>query len=169
MSFSTAFLRPESVWEILDSVQMNRALLSYPAPKLKGAVDIGKLDLLRLSTGCFLNDQIIDFYLKYLYDKGPTLLSPRQLEDFGDRWSESERSRFYFFNQFFYSKLSEGLRGGGLGEKDKAVEVLKSTRPQLEAKARYTLPYPYHSICSTIHRYPFYNTNESLCTQHTPD
>jgi Ulp1 family protease len=131
LGFSIAFLQPEAVAEIPETLRLNRSLLSYPLPKVKGAVDIGLLDLLRLSNGCFLNDQMIDFYLKYLYDTGPTLLSEEQRKVYGDRWSLSEKSRFYFFNQFFYSKLTEGLRGG-LGEKDKALEKRRALWERLQ-------------------------------------
>ena len=96
-------------------------MFSYPRPKIKGAIDIGRLDLLRLSRGCFLNDQLIDFYLRYLCDQGPTLLSALQREVYGDNWSQGEKSRFYFFNQFFYTQLTDGLRGS-LGESDEAAE-----------------------------------------------
>jgi hypothetical protein len=121
LGYAVAFLQPEAITEISKTSPLNRPILSYPRPKIKGAIDIGRLDLLRLSRGCFLNDQLIDFYLRYLCDKGPTLLSALQREVYGDNWMRSEKSRFYFFNQFFYTQLVDGFRGN-LGESDEAVE-----------------------------------------------
>ncbi|WOG91556.1 hypothetical protein DCAR_0310805 [Daucus carota subsp. sativus] len=55
------------------------------------AVSISKRDVDRLEPEIFVNDTIIDFYIKYLKNK----IDP------------SERHRFHFFNSFFYPKLAE--------------------------------------------------------------
>ncbi|KFM26204.1 putative ubiquitin-like-specific protease 2A [Auxenochlorella protothecoides] len=52
-------------------------------------------DLVRLEPGSFLNDTIIDFYLRHVQD----------------RLSSATLSRCYFYSTFFYSKLRE-KRGG---------------------------------------------------------
>ncbi|GJS65455.1 probable ubiquitin-like-specific protease 2B isoform X1 [Tanacetum coccineum] len=55
------------------------------------AVSITKRDFDLLEPGTFLNDTIIDFYIKYLKNK----LNP------------DERHRFHFFNSFFFRKLAD--------------------------------------------------------------
>ncbi|CAO2834487.1 unnamed protein product [Amaranthus hypochondriacus] len=60
----------------------------------KGGVDsvsISKSDVDLLEPDIFVNDTIIDFYIKYLQNELPP----------------SQRSRFHFFNTFFFCKLAE--------------------------------------------------------------
>lgn len=56
----------------------------------KGSVSIYRSDLDVLEPGEFLNDSIIDFYLRYLFDR---------LDDFN-------RGRIHIFNTFFYKKYT---------------------------------------------------------------
>eukprot|EP00803_Ostreobium_quekettii_P010268 evm.model.scf_2009.1 EVM.evm.TU.scf_2009.1 scf_2009:9898-23560(-) len=63
----------------------------YPPEGGFGAVDIGMEDLERLEPLEFLNDTIIDYYTKRLYNCLPP----------------SEKSRFHVFNSFFYKQLAE--------------------------------------------------------------
>lgn len=55
------------------------------------AVSISKRDVDLLEPDTFLNDTIIDFYIKFLENEIPA----------------SERSRFHFFNCFFFRKLAD--------------------------------------------------------------
>uniref|UniRef100_A0A8C2ZBQ4 Ubiquitin-like protease family profile domain-containing protein n=1 Tax=Cyclopterus lumpus TaxID=8103 RepID=A0A8C2ZBQ4_CYCLU len=66
-------------------------LIQYPAAPCKGRITVTKEDLACLSGGEFLNDVIIDFYLKFLL-----------LEGVGG--SVAERS--HVFSSFFYKQLS---------------------------------------------------------------
>lgn len=64
-------------------------LFSYPFNAMD-AVTITSNELLRLPEGVYLNDSLIDFYLKHRMDK----------------CSESIRSEVHIFTSFFYNKLS---------------------------------------------------------------
>ncbi|KAA0031447.1 putative ubiquitin-like-specific protease 2A isoform X2 [Cucumis melo var. makuwa] len=55
------------------------------------AVTISKRDLELLKPGMFINDTIIDFYVKYLKNK----------------FLSEKNDRFYFFNSFFFRKLAD--------------------------------------------------------------
>ncbi|KAK7331759.1 hypothetical protein VNO80_28498 [Phaseolus coccineus] len=55
------------------------------------AVSISKRDVELLQPQTFINDTIIDFYIKYLKNKLPT----------------DEQERFHFFNSFFFRKLAD--------------------------------------------------------------
>uniref|UniRef100_A0A1D2ABL5 Ubiquitin-like protease family profile domain-containing protein n=1 Tax=Auxenochlorella protothecoides TaxID=3075 RepID=A0A1D2ABL5_AUXPR len=67
----------------------------YPREGGPGSVQVTANDLVRLEPGSFLNDTIIDFYLRHVQD----------------RLSSATLSRCYFYSTFFYSKLRE-KRGG---------------------------------------------------------
>ncbi|KAL2645075.1 hypothetical protein R1flu_012662 [Riccia fluitans] len=67
--------------------------LAYPSKDDPEAVEVDYQDLQRLAPMEFLNDTIIDFYIKYM--QRPECLKPDQ------------KKRFHFFNSFFYKKLFE--------------------------------------------------------------
>ncbi|KAK3510020.1 hypothetical protein QTP70_025310 [Hemibagrus guttatus] len=70
---------------------MPRRLIQYPPPPSKGAITVTTEDLECLRDGEFLNDVIIDFYLKYL-----------QLE----RADRDVAERSHIFSSFFYKQLT---------------------------------------------------------------
>lgn len=63
----------------------------YPPPPAKGGIAINTEDYLCLAEDQFLNDVIIDFYLKYL-----TL----------EILSESDQHRTHVFSSYFYKRLT---------------------------------------------------------------
>uniref|UniRef100_A0AAY4CMD5 Ubiquitin-like protease family profile domain-containing protein n=1 Tax=Denticeps clupeoides TaxID=299321 RepID=A0AAY4CMD5_9TELE len=70
-------------------------LMVYPPPPAKGGISVTNEDLHCLSDGEFLNDVIIDFYLKYLF------LEKLKKEDAG---------RSHVFSSFFYKRLNQRER-----------------------------------------------------------
>lgn len=91
------------------------ASVSDPEPVLvwppgRGAIHVMETDVDRLRPGEFLNDVIINFYLRYL-----------QREVFSD----TVREKVHFFNTFFYSRLRgpNGLQA--VQNWDKSVDLLK--------------------------------------------
>jgi hypothetical protein len=58
-----AFLQPSQVSALAshpsEAAAMAEVVVSYPAPKAKGAVDLSACDLLRLSPGVYLNDNVV--------------------------------------------------------------------------------------------------------------
>lgn len=79
----------------------NIKLLVYPAPPKTGGIPVHSADLRCLREGQFLNDVIIDFYLKYL------LL---------ERLSEEVRQRTHIFSSFFYPRLTQRLNPRAPGQ-----------------------------------------------------
>lgn len=79
----------------------NIKLLVYPAPPKTGGIPVHSADLRCLREGQFLNDVIIDFYLKYL------LL---------ERLSEEVRQRTHVFSSFFYPRLTQRLHPRAAGQ-----------------------------------------------------
>ncbi|CAB1342762.1 unnamed protein product, partial [Coregonus sp. 'balchen'] len=71
------------------------SLMVYPPPPAKGGISVTNEDLHCLNDGEFLNDVIIDFYLKYL------VLEKLKKED-------SQRS--HVFSSFFYKRLNQKER-----------------------------------------------------------
>ncbi|XP_063069671.1 uncharacterized protein LOC134460953 [Engraulis encrasicolus] len=68
-----------------------RRLIQFPPPPCKGALTVTTEDLECLDSGQFLNDVIIDFYLKYLIvEKTPSQLA----------------ERCHVFSSFFYKQLT---------------------------------------------------------------
>ncbi|KAG8194440.1 hypothetical protein JTE90_011049 [Oedothorax gibbosus] len=72
--------------------QKNEILLTYPAPPSIGRMNITYADFKCLNEGKFLNDAIIDFYLKYFFDTELT---------------DSDQKRTQIFSSYFYSRLTQ--------------------------------------------------------------
>lgn len=70
-------------------------LMVYPPPPAKGGILVTNEDLHCLNDGEFLNDVIIDFYLKYLV-----------LE----KLKKEEAQRIHIFSSFFYKRLNQRER-----------------------------------------------------------
>uniref|UniRef100_A0A2K6FYG3 Sentrin-specific protease 6 n=1 Tax=Propithecus coquereli TaxID=379532 RepID=A0A2K6FYG3_PROCO len=70
-------------------------LIVYPPPPAKGGISVTNEDLHCLNEGEFLNDVIIDFYLKYLV-----------LE----KLKKEEADRIHIFSSFFYKRLNQRER-----------------------------------------------------------
>ena len=66
-------------------------LLIYPPSLKSGGIPITTLDVACLDEGTYLNDVIIDFYLKYLYE---------------GVMSKEQREKTYIFNSYFYKRLT---------------------------------------------------------------
>ncbi|XP_058478515.1 sentrin-specific protease 7b isoform X1 [Solea solea] len=77
--------------------QLPNRLIQYPPPPSKGSICVTKEDLVCLDAGEFLNDVIIDFYLKFLL-----------LEGVGGAVAE----RSHVFSSFFYKQLSRRRAAG---------------------------------------------------------
>ncbi|XP_059199170.1 sentrin-specific protease 7 isoform X2 [Centropristis striata] len=89
-SYSVSLCKPDSSWAKYKHQGQARRLIQFPPPPLKGGITVTMEDLQCLDTGHFLNDVIIDFYLKYLLQKAPA--------------SVAERS--HIFSSFFYKQLT---------------------------------------------------------------
>uniref|UniRef100_UPI00398F2AC7 sentrin-specific protease 6 isoform X2 n=1 Tax=Pristiophorus japonicus TaxID=55135 RepID=UPI00398F2AC7 len=70
-------------------------LIVYPPPPSKGGISVTNEDLYCLKEGEFLNDVIIDFYLKYLV-----------LE----KIKQQDAERVHIFSSFFYKRLNQRER-----------------------------------------------------------
>ncbi|KAL2087537.1 hypothetical protein ACEWY4_016365 [Coilia grayii] len=68
-----------------------RRLIQYPPPPSKGGIVVTAEDLECLKKGEFLNDVIIDFYLKYLLQ---------------EKANQEMRERSHVFSSFFYKQLT---------------------------------------------------------------
>lgn len=69
-----------------------QTIMVYPPAPAKGGISINTEDYACLSEDVFLNDVIIDFYLKYLMNKYV---------------SEEDRSKIHIFSSFFYKRLTD--------------------------------------------------------------
>ncbi|XP_078328229.1 uncharacterized protein LOC111102878 isoform X2 [Crassostrea virginica] len=67
-------------------------LITFPPPPAPGGIQVTNEDLSCLEEGEFLNDVIIDFYLKYL---------------FLDVLSDRDRQRTHIFSSFFFKRLTQ--------------------------------------------------------------
>ncbi|KAK2904961.1 hypothetical protein Q8A67_006760 [Cirrhinus molitorella] len=89
-----------------------RRLIQFPPPPSKGAITVTTEDLECLDSGEFLNDVIIDFYLKYLLvQKAP----------------QASVDRSHVFSSFFYKQLTR---------RDNANEDSTSTPAQIRRHQR---------------------------------
>ncbi|XP_071819352.1 uncharacterized protein [Apostichopus japonicus] len=75
-------------------------LITYPPPPAVGGITVSGEDMECLQQGEFLNDVIIEFYLKYLLEEK---LTPR------------DRERTHVFSSFFYKRLTQREYGSQSG------------------------------------------------------
>ncbi|XP_043076099.1 sentrin-specific protease 6 isoform X2 [Puntigrus tetrazona] len=88
-------------------------LLVYPPPPAKGGISVTNEDLHCLNDGEFLNDVIIDFYLKYLF------LEKLKKEDAG---------RSHVFSSFFYKRLNQRERRNAVDTSNLPIQKRKHNR-----------------------------------------
>jgi len=69
-----------------------QTILIYQPGGKSGGIPVTSEDVACLAEGTYLNDIIIDFYLKYIYE---SILSPQ------------ERQKTYIFNSYFYKRLTQ--------------------------------------------------------------
>ncbi|TTM51869.1 Sentrin-specific protease 7 [Bagarius yarrelli] len=104
--------KPKTDWTQYRHYGPARRLIQFPPPPSKGAITLTTEDLECLDSGEFLNDVIIDFYLKYLLvQKAP----------------QASVNRAHIFSSFFYKQLTR---------RDNANEDSTSTPAQLRRHQR---------------------------------
>ncbi|XP_028447335.1 sentrin-specific protease 7 isoform X2 [Perca flavescens] len=89
-SYSAFLCKPDSRWTKFKHHGLARRLVQFPPPPLKGGITVTMEDLQCLDSGHFLNDVIIDFYLKYLLQNA----------------SAAVAERTHVFSSFFYKQLT---------------------------------------------------------------
>lgn len=88
-------------------------LLVYPPPPAKGGISVTNEDLHCLNDGEFLNDVIIDFYLKYL---------------FLEKLKEEDAVRSHVFSSFFYKRLNQRERRNAADTSSLPIQKRKHNR-----------------------------------------
>lgn len=86
-------------------------------------MEIGKEELDALRPGEFLSDTVMDFYIKYI--QRPEVLHGQ------------DRSRFYFFNTFFYKKLTRSGDSSKLRKWTKSINILEKDYVFIPIHERY--------------------------------
>ncbi|CAK6959172.1 sentrin-specific protease 7 [Scomber scombrus] len=89
-SYSVSLCKADSSWTKYKHQGLARRLIQFPPPPLKGGITVTMEDLQCLDNGQFLNDVIIDFYLKYLLQNA----------------SDAVVERSHIFSSFFYKQLT---------------------------------------------------------------
>ncbi|KAK2883762.1 hypothetical protein Q8A67_017399 [Cirrhinus molitorella] len=88
-------------------------LLVYPRPPAKGGISVTNEDLHCLNDGEFLNDVIIDFYLKYL---------------FLEKLKKEDAVRSHVFSSFFYKRLNQRERRNAVDTSSLPIQKRKHNR-----------------------------------------
>ncbi|XP_029348866.1 sentrin-specific protease 7 isoform X2 [Echeneis naucrates] len=89
-SYSVSLCKPDSSWSKYRHQGLAQRLIQYPPPPAKGGITVTMEDLQCLDSGQFLNDVIIDFYLKYLFHNASAAVAERS----------------HIFSSFFYKQLT---------------------------------------------------------------
>ncbi|XP_051510665.1 sentrin-specific protease 6 isoform X3 [Myxocyprinus asiaticus] len=88
-------------------------LMVYPPPPAKGGISVTNEDLHCLNDGEFLNDVIIDFYLKYL---------------FLEKLKKEDAMRSHVFSSFFYKRLNQRERRNAADTSNLPIQKRKHNR-----------------------------------------
>ncbi|XP_034549672.1 sentrin-specific protease 7 isoform X2 [Notolabrus celidotus] len=89
-SYSVSLCKPDPKWTKYKHQGLAHRLIQFPPPPLKGGITVTMEDLQCLDSGQFLNDVIIDFYLKYLLQNA----------------SDAVAQGCHIFSSFFYKQLT---------------------------------------------------------------
>ncbi|KAH6928426.1 hypothetical protein HPB50_015653 [Hyalomma asiaticum] len=114
----------------------NIKLLVYPAPPKTGGIPVHSADLRCLREGQFLNDVIIDFYLKYL------LL---------ERLSEEVRQRTHIFSSFFYPRLTQRLHPRAAGQQGLLYLLLERLSEEVRQRTHIFSSFFYPRLTQRLH------------------
>lgn len=110
---------PNEEWKEVGESGAVKNLIVYPPPPAKGGLGVTREDLKCLEYGEFLNDVIIDFYLKYLLlEKAPKHLAERT----------------HIFSSFFYKCLT---RTEKFSEEDPKVSVAQRRHKRVRTWTRH--------------------------------
>ena len=142
-----------SIDNAAEAAALKRVRIRYPAAGAKG-VTITQADFkLLLSTHEFLNDSVIDFYIKWLQDQvlerfTPQLVRPPHIAA-GRSLTEAlllltsapplscQVDQFYFFSSFFFTKLNTEVKSHGAKDKVRdtlaQIQVSPGTQTQIPA------------------------------------
>ncbi|XP_036438246.1 sentrin-specific protease 6 isoform X1 [Colossoma macropomum] len=88
-------------------------LMMYPPPPAKGGISVTNEDLHCLNDGEFLNDVIIDFYLKYL---------------FIEKLKKEDAHKSHVFSSFFYKRLNQRERRNAQDTTNLPIQKRKHNR-----------------------------------------
>lgn len=89
-SYFVSLCKPDSSFTKFKHQGLARRLIQFPPPPSKGGITVTMEDLRCLDSGHFLNDVIIDFYLKYLLQNASAAVAERS----------------HIFSSFFYKQLT---------------------------------------------------------------
>ncbi|XP_065598099.1 sentrin-specific protease 7 isoform X1 [Cyrtonyx montezumae] len=110
---------PSEEWREVGESGAVKNLIVYPPPPAKGGLGVTREDLKCLEYGEFLNDVIIDFYLKYLLlEKAPKHLAERT----------------HIFSSFFYKCLT---RTEKFSEKDPKISMAQRRHKRVRTWTRH--------------------------------
>uniref|UniRef100_A0A158R3Z6 ULP_PROTEASE domain-containing protein n=1 Tax=Syphacia muris TaxID=451379 RepID=A0A158R3Z6_9BILA len=122
--------------ERIRSVQHD-IMLQYPLGAGSDAIKITAKDIDGLQPGNLINDNIVSFYLKYILEE----LVPQE-----------RRDSFFFFDTFFYSSLTKGIRSAKSRQKQlaKNYETVKRRTRKVDLFSKDFIVVP---ICEAQHWY----------------
>lgn len=101
-AYAVSMCKADSSWVKYKHQGLTHRLIQFPPPPMKGGITVTLEDLQCLDIGQYLNDVIIDFYLKYLLQNT----------------SDTMAQRSHIFSSFFYKQLTrrDNASEGGISE-----------------------------------------------------
>ncbi|GFR24086.1 hypothetical protein TNCT_81651 [Trichonephila clavata] len=126
---------PSTVWEEGTDVGLSASakevkVVSYRSKSRSGELPLTNIDIMCLNNGNWLNDNVINFYLEYMYSNDLT---------------ESEREKTHLFNSFFFSCLTRKRQGDTPTTKEGRHALVKTWTRKVDLFSKDYIVIPIHS------------------------
>ncbi|GFR01106.1 hypothetical protein TNCT_391541 [Trichonephila clavata] len=107
-------------------------VVSYRSKSRSGVLPLTNIDIMCLNNGNWLNDNMVNFYLEYMYSEDLT---------------KSEREKTHLFNSFFFTSLTREVQGGTTSMKERQHDLDKTWARNVDLFSKDYIVIPVNVRC----------------------